>query len=157
MLGIVPLFAPLYLATQNLALALNLWIMSTFVFSGLAAGVAGIAYAFAPWRLLELSHVQLLSVQYLPLLVYAILRSARARDPVGWLSIFGLAMILSLSSYDLGYMGFTLAAIVMGEPPGPGPGPTPEDALPPVVPGTPRAARDRAAPAIPRVRSPRPN
>jgi len=128
LLGVVPLFAPLYLATGNLALSLNLWIMSTFVFSGLAmywvglrwlgshmaAAVAAITYAFAPWRFLELTHVQSLSVQYLPLLMYLIIRSGERRDSVVWFSIFGLTAVQSLSSYYLGYMAFMVAGAVGG-------------------------------------------
>lgn len=123
LLGVLPYFAPVYLATGRLALSLNLWILLTFVLSGLAmywvvwrwlgsrlaASVAAVTYAFAPWRFLELSHVQLLSVQYLPLLAYAIVRTGVRRDRRIWLAIFGLAAMQSLSSYYLGYMAFLVA------------------------------------------------
>jgi hypothetical protein len=128
MLGSQPFFAPLYLSTQNLALALNLWVLSTFVLSGLAmywvtlrwfeshaaAMVASAAYAFAPWRFAELSHVQMLSVQYLPLLAYAVWRTAERRDATLWLAICGLTAIQALSCYYLAYMGFLLVAVVAG-------------------------------------------
>lgn len=126
MLGSQPFFAPLYLSTQNLTLALNLWVLSTFVLCGLAmywvalrwfeshaaAAVAAVVYAFAPWRFAELSHVQILSVQYLPLLAYAVWRSADRRDIGLWVAICGLTVIQALSSYYLAYMGFLLVAVI---------------------------------------------
>ncbi len=126
MLGVQPLFAPLYLATGNLTLALNLWILTTFVLCGVAmywvslrwfgshtsAAVASALYAFGPWRFYELTHAQVLSVQYLPLLAYAVWRATERRDAAVWVSIVALAAVQALSSYYLGYMGFFLAGIV---------------------------------------------
>jgi hypothetical protein len=126
MLGVQPLFAPLYLSTLDLTLALNLWALSTFVLCGIAmywvalrwfrshaaAAVAAVAYAFAPWRFSELSHVQMLSVQYLPLLAYAVWRTTERRDARLWLAICGLTLIQALSCYYLAYMAFLLAAVV---------------------------------------------
>jgi hypothetical protein len=126
MLGVQPMFAPLYLSTLDLTLALNLWALSTFVLCGIAmywvalrwfgshaaAAVAAVAYAFAPWRFSELSHVQMLSVQYLPLLAYAVWRSADRRDARLWLAICGLTLMQALSCYYLAYMAFLLAGIV---------------------------------------------
>jgi hypothetical protein len=126
LLGAVPLFAPFYLLSGNLALSLNLWIFCTFVLSGLAAywvslrwfqshlaaSVAAVAYAFAPWRLHELTHVQLLSVQYLPLVAYMVWETRRRRDRLIWVFIFGLTTIQALSSYYLGYMVFLVSGII---------------------------------------------
>ncbi len=126
MLGVQPLFAPLYLSTLDLTLALNLWALSTFALCGTAmywvalrwfgshaaAAVAAIAYAFAPWRFSELSHVQMLSVQYLPLLAYAVWRSVDRRDARLWLAICGLTLVQALSCYYLAYMAFLVAAAV---------------------------------------------
>jgi hypothetical protein len=54
----------------------------------------------------------MLSVQYLPLLAYAVWRSAERRDVRLWLAICGLTLIQALSCYYLAYMVFLLAAVV---------------------------------------------
>ena len=72
---------PVYAATDNIILSYNLLFLSTFVLSGmgayllvrdlsgrpLAAFIAGLAFAWAPYRLAHLSHVQLLSSAWMPL------------------------------------------------------------------------------------------
>src|SRR5688572_16984191 len=72
---------PLYAATDNILLCYNLLFLSTFVLSGvavywlvrdltgsrLAAFVAGLAFAYSPYRLGQLSHLQILSSQWMPL------------------------------------------------------------------------------------------
>jgi len=122
LLGVLPIFAPLYWTTGNLALSLNLWTIGTFVLCALAmywvglrwfeshaaAAVAAIIYAFAPARFHGLTHVQVLSVQYLPLLAYAIWATTRRRDAATWLAIAALAAVQALSSYYLGYTGFVV-------------------------------------------------
>jgi hypothetical protein len=114
LLGVLPIFAPLYWTTGNLALSLNLWTVGTFAMywvglrwfeSHAAAAVAAIAYAFAPARFHGLTHVQVLSVQYLPLLAYAIWATTRRRDAATWLAIAALAGVQALNSYYLGYVG----------------------------------------------------
>ena len=123
LLGVLPIFAPLHWTTGNLALSLNLWTVGTFVLCALAmywvslrwfeshaaAAVAAIIYAFAPARFQGLTHVQVLSVQYLPLLAYAIWATTRRRDAATWLAIAALASMQALSSYYLGYAGFVVA------------------------------------------------
>ena len=123
LLGVLPIFAPLYWTTGKLALSLNLWTVVTFVLCALAmywvslrwfeshaaAAVAAIAYAFAPARFHGLTHVQVLSTQYLPLLAYAIWATSRRRDAATWLAIAVLAGVQALSSYYLGYVGFVVA------------------------------------------------
>jgi len=75
---------PVLAATDNVVLAYNLLFLSTFVLSGLgafllvreltgstAAGVvAGMAFAFAPYRLSQFSHLQVLSAQWMPFVLY---------------------------------------------------------------------------------------
>ncbi len=123
LIGVLPIFAPLYWTTGKLALSLNLWTVVTFVLCALAmywvslrwfeshaaAAVAAIIYAFAPARFQGLTHVQVLSVQYLPLLAYAIWATTRRRDAATWLAIAALAGVQALSSYYLGYAGFVVA------------------------------------------------
>ena len=71
---------PLYLATANPILGYNVVFLSTFVLSGLGmflftrdltgrwegAMVAGLAYAFAPYRIASLPHLHVLSSAWLP-------------------------------------------------------------------------------------------
>ena len=80
---------PLYALTKNPVLCYNVVFLSTFVLSGLgmfllareltgsrtAAFVAGLAYAFAPYRFSTLSHVQVLSSAWMPFAVYGFRRS----------------------------------------------------------------------------------
>ncbi len=91
---------PVLAATDNVVLAYNLLFLSTCVLSGLgvfllvreltghpvAAFVAGLAFAFAPYRLAQFSHLQVLSAQWMPFVLYGFLRyfeTGRLRALVG--------------------------------------------------------------------------
>jgi len=91
---------PVLAATDNVVLAYNLLFLSTFVLSGLgafllvreltgstAAGVvAGLAFAFAPYRLSQFSHLQVLSAQWMPFVLYGYRRyfeTGRTRPLIG--------------------------------------------------------------------------
>jgi len=79
---------PVYAVTRNVVLSYNLLFLSTFVLSGLgmyllardltgrprAAFVAGLLYAFAPYRTSQLGHLQVLSSQWMPLALFALRR-----------------------------------------------------------------------------------
>jgi hypothetical protein len=79
---------PLYALTKNPILCYNVLFLSTFALSGLgmfllareltgsrtAAFVAGLAYAFAPYRFSTLSHVQVLSSAWMPFALYGLRR-----------------------------------------------------------------------------------
>jgi hypothetical protein len=79
---------PILAATDNIVLTYNLLFLSTFVLSGLgafllvreltrsplAAFVAGLAFAFAPYRLAQMSHLQVLSAQWMPFVLYGFRR-----------------------------------------------------------------------------------
>jgi len=79
---------PVYLATRNPILCYNLLFVSTFVLSGLgmyllvreltgrprAAFVAGLLFAFIPYRLVQAAHLQVLSAQWMPLALYGFRR-----------------------------------------------------------------------------------
>ncbi len=81
LLGLSVIAAPLQWATGNPAAAYNLTLLSTYPLSGLAmyalvwrmtgsapaAFVAGLAYAFAPYRAGQLPHIQMLAVFWAPL------------------------------------------------------------------------------------------
>ena len=77
-----------------------------------AAGVAAIAALFAPWRLTELSHLQLLSAQWIPLIWLLVMRIGLGDG--GLRSVLLLAFVLSiqlLSSYYLAF--FTTLSIAV--------------------------------------------
>lgn len=85
---------PVVLLTDNPILGYNLLFLSTFVLSGLgmyllvreltghaaAAAVAGLLFAFAPYRLAQSSHVQVLSSQWMPFVFYGLVRYFRSAD-----------------------------------------------------------------------------
>jgi len=79
---------PVYAVTGNIVLAYNILFLSTFVLSGLgmylfvrevtssrrAAFAAGLIYAFAPYRVPQFSHVQVVSSQWMPFVLYGLRR-----------------------------------------------------------------------------------
>ncbi len=91
---------PLFAATGNIILCYNLLFLSTIVLAGwgmyllvrelthspLAALVAGLAFAFAPYRISQGSHLQVLSSQWMPFVLYGFRRyfaTGRTRALVG--------------------------------------------------------------------------
>ena len=85
--------APFYLATRNPLLGYNIVFLSTFALSGLgmflfareltrsapAAFVAGLAYAFAPYRIASIPHLQVLSSAWMPFVLYGLRRHFETR------------------------------------------------------------------------------
>lgn len=81
---------PVYALTGNLILCYNLLFLSSFVLSGLgayllarhytddwrAAFVAGLVFAFVPYRWAQISHLQVISVQWMPFALYGFARWA---------------------------------------------------------------------------------
>ena len=79
---------PVYVGTGNLVLSYNLLFLSTYVLSGLgtfllvrdltgsarAGFVAGLFYAFAPYRVAQSTHLQVLSSQWMPFVLYGFRR-----------------------------------------------------------------------------------
>ena len=91
---------PIFAATGNIVLCYNLLYLSTIVLSGygmyllvreltgrpLAAFVAGLAFAFAPYRISQGPHLQELSCQWMPFVLYGFRRyfvSLRTRPLIG--------------------------------------------------------------------------
>jgi len=110
--GIAVFTTPLLLLGGTPALAYNTALLMSYALSGLftyllvvrltgsraAAFCAGLAYAFAPFRAGQLSHLQVLTSQWLPaqlLGLHAFVETGRRR----WLAVFGAAWVLqSLSN-----------------------------------------------------------
>jgi hypothetical protein len=128
LLGLQPVFAPVWAATGNPVLALNAVGFATFVLSGLcmhrliarwtrstaAAYAAGSAFAFSQIRYGHLGgSIHLLAVQFLPLValgVDATLRSGRRRTAI----LTAIVVVLqSLCSFYLAYVTWMLVAALV--------------------------------------------
>jgi hypothetical protein len=116
---------PIYAATKNPILCYNLLFLSTFVLSGFgtfllvrdltgnrfAAFVAGLLFAFAPYRLPQASHLQVLSSQWMPFALYGVRRYAVSGrlKPLLWGAIALVAQNLSCGYYLLYFMPLAAA------------------------------------------------
>jgi hypothetical protein len=109
--GVSIIATPIYRATGNALTAYNLTLLLSYPLSGLAmyalawhltrsaaaAFLAGLAFAFAPYRASQLPHIQLLIVFWAPLALLGLHRfvdSGRRR----WLVLFGAAWMLQGAS-----------------------------------------------------------
>ncbi len=127
MLGVLPVYAPVYAATRNPILAANVMIVLSFVLGGTgmyllvldltgrraAAFAAGAIFAFAPWRFAWLVHLQLVGVHLFPFIVFW-LRRALETGSRSAVVAFAVALVLqALTSYYLAYMCALLCAGVV--------------------------------------------
>jgi hypothetical protein len=115
---------PIYALTHNLILCYNLLFLSTFVLSGLgtflfvrevtgsprAAFVAGLVYAFAPLRVPQFSHLQVISSQWMPFVLYGLRRyfDTRRLRP-----LVGATAALVAQNLSCGYFLLFFAPVVM--------------------------------------------
>jgi hypothetical protein len=121
---------PAYLATGNILLAYNLVFLATFALSGLgtfllvrevtgsarAAFVAGLFYAFFPYRLNQFPHLQTLSSQWLPFALVGFRRYFDTGRTLPLAAGTGAFVVQGLSSgYYLLYVAPILAAYVLWE------------------------------------------
>lgn len=106
---------PLYAMTKNAILCYNAIFLSTFALSGLGAYllarefsgsrsvafVAGVAYAYAPYRFSSMSHVQVLSSQWMPFALWGLRRYfvTRRAAPLAWAGVAFVAQALSCGYY----------------------------------------------------------
>jgi len=125
--GVALVAAPAYLATGSTVFAYNTAIALSFFLSGIgmyllvfeltgnrwAALASGVIYAAAPYRFLQLFHLQLLSYQWFPfvfLYLWRFLRDGRPRQLVAVVA-FSLLQILSCNYYA---MYLSLALMLLG-------------------------------------------
>jgi len=113
---------PIWAVTRNPILCYNLLFLSTFVLSGLgayllvreltgnprAAFVAGVLFAFAPYRIPQSSHLQVLSSQWMPFALYGFRRyfaviGEPGTSQKGWRPLTGAAASLVALSLSCGY------------------------------------------------------
>lgn len=126
LLGLVPLAGPVALAGGGPILAHNVVLFSTFPLTGLtmfllvrhltgsagAGAVAGILYAFSHYRFGHLSHVQVLSHQWLPLMLLGVHRAVEGGGRWRDVALAGAAFCLqALSSGYSAY--FTAVALAL--------------------------------------------
>jgi hypothetical protein len=119
---------PIYALTRNPILCYNLLFLSTFVLSGLgmflfarevtgstaAAFVGGLLFAFAPYRIPQSSHLQVLSSQWMPFAMYGFRRyfeSGRTRALIG-ATVAVVVQGLSSGYYLLFFTPFAVAYVV---------------------------------------------
>ena len=121
---------PVWVVSGNPILSYNLLFLSTFVLSGLgtfllvreltgnstAAFVAGCLFAFAPYRLPQSSHLQILSSQWMPFVLYGITRYVQRRRlrPLAG-AVIALVLQNLSSGYHLLYFPPFVAAYVWWE------------------------------------------
>lgn len=119
---------PVFAVTRNLILCYNLLFLSTFVLSGLGAFllvreltgsaragfVAGLIYAFAPLRVPQFSHVQVLSSQWMPFVLYGFRRyfATRRVGPLAGGAAALVAQNLSSGYYLLFFAPFVAAYVL---------------------------------------------
>jgi hypothetical protein len=116
---------PVYALTGNIILCYNLLFLSTFVLSGLgmylfvrevtgsprAGFVAGLIYAFAPYRVPQFSHLQVISSQWMPFALYGLRRYLDGRRlwPLAGAGAALVAQNLSNGYFLLFFAPFVLA------------------------------------------------
>lgn len=106
---------PVYALTRNPVLCYNLVFLSTFVLSGLgmfllvreltgsraAALAAGLMFAFSPYRVVQSSHLQILSAQWMPFVLFGLRRyfTSGRRLPLAGAGLAWVAQNLSCGYY----------------------------------------------------------
>jgi hypothetical protein len=123
MLGNVPFFAPIYLASGNPVLAHQLTLVATFVVAGLAMAAyvfywtrdrtaslaAGCLFAFAPYRVWQVGNLHIVSIHWIPLVLLGIDLAVDGRRRAGATLVAAALALSSLCSYYVGYTAFALA------------------------------------------------
>ena len=121
---------PIYLATGNPILCYNLLFLSTYVLSGVggyllvreltgdwrAAFLAGLLFAFAPYRVPQSGHLQVISSQWMAFALYGFTRyfnTRRVRPLIG--GALSAALLCLSNNYYLPYFIPFLAAYVLWE------------------------------------------
>jgi hypothetical protein len=128
LLGVLPIFAPIALMTDNPIFAYNILFVLSFALSGFTmfmlafywtdafwpSIVAGTLFAFAPCRFAQIGHLQLLNFFWAPLVLMFLDRFLRAQR---WPDLLLMALcywLQVLSSVYLGYMITIAAALYVG-------------------------------------------
>jgi hypothetical protein len=124
LLGLAPLAAPLIALTHNALFGYNVALLATFVFSALgayflgytltrrhdAAFVSGLAFAFAPYRVAQLPHIQVLAAYWTPVCLAALHRYDRDKQ-TRWAAVAAGAWLMQALSN--GYYLFFLSVLLV--------------------------------------------
>jgi hypothetical protein len=116
---------PVYALTHNVILCYNLVFLSTFTLSGLgtyllvrdltgdwrAAFLAGLLFAFAPYRLHQATHLQVMSSQWMPFILLGLRRFAATGRvwPLAWSGLAYIAQNLACGYYLFFFSPFVAA------------------------------------------------
>src|SRR6185436_1055885 len=117
LLGVAVFVAPVYWLTRDPVLTYNAAFLLSFVIAGLgmyllareltghraAAFAAGCYYAFGPFRMAQIAHIQMVATGWIPIALWGLHRYFRTRRP-GWLAVSAGAWIFqALSNMYIGY------------------------------------------------------
>jgi hypothetical protein len=135
MLGNQLIFGPVYAVTKNPIWASNCVILVSFWLCALCmyllvryltgspwpAGIAGFVFAFAPVRLSQMGHMQLMSMEWMPLSVLFLYRFLVRRNAASLIASGGFVALQILCSLYLGYIEAlilltTLSGVVLTMP-----------------------------------------
>jgi hypothetical protein len=122
--------APIYALTGDVVLCYNVLLFASMLLSGVAmhafvrsvtgsipgAYLAGLAWAFWPYRFAHLPHIQLQALYFLPLaflLLHRLMAGRRTRDAAALGVVMGLQALLSVYYAVIGAVGVALAAVVL--------------------------------------------
>lgn len=125
LLGETLLTLPILLLTGNPALASNFYILLTFVLTGLftyllvrdltgsrLAGVlSGVAFAFCPFRFMQMGHLHMLSTQWFPFTLWALRRGLGVLDYGHWTSRYAAIQQKSIVQHPKAAFWLILAAL----------------------------------------------
>jgi hypothetical protein len=123
LLGLTPLTTPIMLLTGNALLAYNAALFLSFVLSALSAYylaftishrhdcafLAGLAFAFAPYRMAQFAHVQVLSAYWMPVALASLHRYFDDRR-TRWLVLFAGSWLMQ--ALACGYYFFYLSVLI---------------------------------------------
>ena len=124
-LGTLPVSAPVFWATGNPVLAYNASLLVGFWLSAVGAYllarrltgsspaglVAGTVFAFAPYKMSHLSHLNLLSSQWIPLTLLFLHRATVGRRWADYLAASACFCMLALSSFYYAFIMTTAVAL----------------------------------------------
>lgn len=125
LLGLAPITSPIIWTTGDHLLAYNVAFFLSFVLCGLSAHylafvitrrhdvafVAGLAFAFAPYRMSHLAHIQVLSAYWMPLCLAGLHQYLQSTEPrTRWLVLFAGAWVMQ--ALACGYYLFFLSVLV---------------------------------------------
>ena len=129
LLGVAVFVAPLYWITRDPVLTYNAAFLLSFVIAGVgmyllareltgsraAAFAGGLYFAFGPFRMAQIAHVQMVATGWIPIALWGLHRYfATRRAP--WLALFAAAWILqALSNMYIGYFIALPIAVVAAD------------------------------------------